>query len=185
MENKSDKGKYWPYMILGFIMIGVTLGYWTVKHAIGMPVQESNEYMMKYQTADTDANKIIEAQQRFDQRYNLQLVGMKTSDFKPKFLKRKPGRIVELQETNRIDYLITDKAGKPVSDANVTLLVTRPQTQKEDQIFKEIPGRDGHYVVEKLTLKKPGRYILRVRAQKGDAIGYQDTPGYWNPPKDN
>ena len=37
----KNKGKtYWPHMILGFLAIGITLGYWTVKSATSMPVQE-------------------------------------------------------------------------------------------------------------------------------------------------
>jgi len=183
MANENKK-TYWPHMIVGFIAIGITLGYWTVKSAIRMPVHESNEYMLKYQTAEKDANEIIEAQQRFDKQYNLTLTGMKTSDFKPEHLKRKHARIVALKPVNRIAYRMTDKAGNPVSDANVTLLLTRPHTEKEDQLFKHIPYKDGYYVVEKLQLKNPGRYILRVRAQKGDAIGFMDTPGYLKPVKE-
>ena len=183
MANNSDKGKYWPYMILGFVAIGIILGYWTVKHAIGMPVHESNEYMMKYQTADTDANKIIEAQQRFDQRYQVRLEGMMLSDFKPEHLKRKAGPVVTLGPVNTVSYRVTDKAGQAVNDANVSLLVTRPHTEKEDQLFKEIKGENGLYTVRDLQLKNPGRYILRVRVQKGDAVGFQDTAGYYKPKK--
>ena len=183
MANNSDKGKYWPYMILGFLAIGIILGYWTVKHAIGLPVHESNEYMMKYQTADMDANRIMEAQERFDRRYRVKLDDMKLSDFKPEHLKRKPGKIVALNPVNRISYSVTDREGKAVSDANVSLLLTRPHTEKEDQHFDHLPFKNGHYVLEKLTLKNPGRYILRVRVQKGDAVGYMDTPGYLKPGK--
>jgi len=181
MANNSDKGKYWPYMILGFLVIGILLGYWTVKHAVGMPVHESNEYMMKYQKADLDSNAIVEAQQRFDRRYSVELQGMKLSDFKPEHLKRKPGPIVALGPVNTFDYQVTDQNGNPVSDANVSLLLTRPHTEREDQLFKEIPGKAGHYVVKNVKLTNPGRYILRVRVQKGDAIGFQDTAGYYKP----
>jgi hypothetical protein len=170
-------------MILGFVAIGIILGYWTVKSAIQMPVHESNEYMMKYQKADVSANEIIEAQQRFDARYHLALKDMNDSDFKPEHLKRKPGRIVALGSVNRISYAVTDKAGNPVADANVSLLLTRPHTEKDDQSFDVVPYKDGRYTVEKVELKKPGRYILRVRVQKGDAVGFMDTAGYYAPEK--
>jgi len=183
MANENKK-TYWPHMIVGFVAIGIILGYWTVKSAIRMPVHESNEYMLKYQTAEKDANEIIEAQQRFDKRYDLKLTGMKASDFKPEHLKRKHGKIVALNHLNRITYRLTDKEGHPVSDANVTLLLTRPHTGKEDQLFTHLPYKEGYYVVEKLELKNPGRYILRVRAQKGDAVGFMDTPGYLKPEKE-
>jgi len=179
----DNKKTYWPHMILGFVAIGIILGYWTVKSAIKMPVHESNEHMMKYQKADVNANEIIEAQQRFDARYNLALKDMKPSDFKPEHLKRKHGQIIALQAVNRISYALTDKAGNPVPDANVTLLLTRPHTEKDDQLFKSLPYKEGRYTLEKLELKKPGRYILRVRAQKGDAVGYMDTEAYYKPEK--
>ena len=182
MANNSDRGKYWPYMILGFLAIGITLGFWTVKHAIKAPVHEANEYMLKYQTAETDINQIIEAQKRFDSRYNLELIGMKKSDFKPVHLKRKPGLIVALNEKNDIAYKVTDKSGNPVTDANVTLLLTRPFTAKQDQMFKNIKSdSEGIYRVKNVKLPEPGRYILRVRVQKGDAVGFKDTAGYWKP----
>jgi hypothetical protein len=183
MANNSDKGKYWPYMILGFLAIGITLGYWTVKHAIGMPVHESNEYMLKYQAADEDANAILEAQKRFDARYDLKLEGLQPSHFKPRHLKRKHGQIVALNRENSFAYVVTDKAGKPVSDANVSLLVTRPFTEKEDQHFDSLPYKEGSYRVDHLKLANPGRYILRVRVQKGDAVGFQDTEAYLAPQK--
>ncbi len=180
-SERDDRGKFWPYMILGFLAIGITLGYWTVKHAIGMPVHESNEYMMKYQNADLDANEIEEAQALFNQNYKISIDGMKLSNFKPEHLKRKAGKIVVLNRVNRISYTLVDRGGNVVSDANVSLLLTRPHTEKEDQRFNKLPFKDGHYVLEKLVLKNPGRYILRVRVEKGKAVGYMDTAGYLNP----
>jgi len=177
-EKKDDSGKFWPYMILGFLAIGITLGYWTIKNTINMPVHESNEFMQKYQDADKSANEIIEAAQRFDAKYNLEVSGLDKSDFKPKFLKRKPHQYFKLNDNNKIDIKITTKDGKVVSDANVTLLLTRPQTETDDKYFKNIKFSNGSYVVDNLKITKPGRYILRVRATKGDATKYLDTYCY-------
>jgi len=168
-------------MILGFIAIGLTLGFWTVRSTVGMPVHESNEYMMKYQAADHDANEILEAGHRFDARYTLQLAGMEKSDFKAKNLKRKGRKTVKLAAVNRIRYLLADHDGNPVADANVSLLLTRPHTERDDRFFKSLKMVDGEYVLPELRLEKPGRYILRVRAQIGDAVKYMDTPGYYDP----
>jgi hypothetical protein len=178
MSEKNNSGKFWPYMILGFLAIGITLGYWTIKNTISLPVHESNEYMQKYQKADKDANEIIEAAQRFDKKYNLSINGLEKSNFKPKFLKRKPHQYFKLNAKNRIDIKVTTKDGKVVSDANVTLLLTRPQTELDDRYFKNIKFKNGSYLIENLDIKKPGRYILRVKAEKGDAIKYLDTYCY-------
>ena len=60
MAKKNKEKTYWPHMILGFLALGITLSYWTVKSASSVPVQESNNYMLKYQTADYTINEIIE-----------------------------------------------------------------------------------------------------------------------------
>ncbi len=185
MENKqsNDSGKYWPYMILGFLFIGITLGYWTVKHAIGLPVQESNEYMMKYQKADKNADKLVEQQLKFNKNYNVKLQGLEKSDFKPEYLKRKPKQVMALKKSNSIAYVVTDKDGKVVSDANVSLLLTRPHTREDDKMYPELKFKEGAYRLDNLVVNKPGRYILRVRVSIGDDVGFQDTPAYRKPSK--
>ena len=185
MENKQidDSGKYWPYMILGFLFIGITLGYWTVKHAIGLPVQESNEYMLKYQTADKNADKLVEEQLKFHKNYDVKLQGLKKSDFKPEHLKRKPKQVMALEKSNNIAYIVTDKSGKVVNDANVSLLLTRPHTRKDDKMYPDLKFKDGAYRLDNLTVSKPGRYILRVRVGIGKDVGFEDTPAYLKPSK--
>jgi hypothetical protein len=180
-ENRDADGRFWPYMILGFLFIGITLGYWTVKHAVDTPVHESNEYMMKYQRADRNADKIVEAQKRFDEKYEVSIVGIEYSDFKPEHLKRKVDSVVALKRRNDIGFRVTDRDGKAVTDANVTLLLTRPHTRSEDRLYSDIPYADGIYRVEGVEVKKPGRYILRLRVSIGDAVGFVDTEGYLKP----
>ena len=182
-NQTNDSGKYWPYMILGFLFIGITLGYWTVKHAISLPVQESNEYMMKYQQADKNGDKLVEAQMRFDKNYNVKLEGLEKSDFKPEHLKRKPKQVMALKKSNNISYIVTTKSGKVVTDANVSLLLTRPHTQKDDKFYPTLAFRDGAYRLDELNISKPGRYILRVRVSIGDDVGFMDTPAYLKPSK--
>ena len=180
-RNRSESGKYWPWMILGFLFIGITLGYWTVRHSVGMPVNESNEYMMKYQKADRNAEAIVEAQQKFDAKYSVEAVKMKKSDFKPEHLKRKAGAVVALENVNTFSYRVERLDGSKLSDANVTLLLTRPHTDKDDQLFENIPYKDGLYSVKNVVIEKPGRYILRLRVQIGDAVGFMDTEAYLKP----
>ena len=77
MENKNKK-TYWPHMILGFLAIGITLGYWTIKSASSMPVQESNQYMLKYQMADITINEVLESQKIFDSLYTIEIQDIQT-----------------------------------------------------------------------------------------------------------
>lgn len=174
MKNSND-GKFWPYMILGFIAIGVTLGVWTVKNTISLPVHESNEFMSKYQYADKNYNEILAENKKFDENYSLGFEGLQKTNFKPKYLKRKPHQYFGLSDTNNFNYKVTTKNGKAVNDANVTLLVTRPQTEKDDIKLSNIKSDgNGVYAIKDLKITKPGRYILRVRVAIKDAIKYLD-----------
>ncbi len=181
MANRND-GSYWPYMILAFLFIGLTLGFWTIKSAINMPVSESNEYQLKYQQADMNINKILEAKAKFDKKYRIKPVDFKLSTFKDnKFVKRKHGPVYALSKTNTLVYKIESIDGTPVNDANVTFLLTRPQTQKDDQRFGGIHCPNGNCKIPEFKLTKAGRYILRIRAQIGDAIRYMDSEAYLQP----
>jgi len=44
MASESKK-TYWPHMIIGFLLLAIVLGYWTVRAAKSMPVQETNDYI--------------------------------------------------------------------------------------------------------------------------------------------
>ena len=85
---KNKEKTYWPHMILGFLILGMTLSYWTVKTASSVPVQESNEYMMKYQEADININEILESKAKFDQSYTIELIDVKKAMYKLENAKR-------------------------------------------------------------------------------------------------
>jgi hypothetical protein len=182
MANKeNNSGKYWPYFILGFIFIGLFLGFWTIRSAISMPVSESNEFQKKYQDADMNINDILEAEQRFGSRYHLEPLGFKPSTFKPKDYAMKHGKVVQVSKVNVFKYRVTDTQGKAINDANVTLLVTRPQTVKDDQTFPGLKADKGIYTSPRVTLPNAGRYLLRLRVQIGDAVAYLQQEAYLKP----
>ena len=170
-------------MIVGFLLIGITLGYWTVKSAVAVPVQESNEYMLKYQVADYNINEIIEKKQLFDKNYEIKLSDVKTMVMKDNDNSKvkQPDPVVLDQGENHFTYLVVAKDGTVVPDANVTFLLTRPHTVKDDKYVENIPFGDGKYLVKDINISKPGRYTLQLRAKIGEAIGYSQLPAYLKP----
>jgi len=183
MKKKQQETSYWPHMILGFLFIGITLGYWTVKSASSLPVNEANTYITEYQTYETDYNAIKEAQERFNARYNLALDGVSYVTVPVKNSKAKTSeRAVVLEKgLNRFAFRITDKAGNPIPDMNATFLLTRPFTNRDDVAYDRVPFKNGAYVIEELNITKPGRYTLEFKASKGDATGYLELPAYLQP----
>ena len=180
MANKNKEKTYWPHMILGFLTIGITLGYWTVKHAITLPVQESNNYMMKYQQADIHINEIMEKRARFDKDYKIELTGAKRVKIALENAKRAKDEVVVLLKSgaNSFTYKVLDKNSHQVNDANVTFLLTRPHTQKDDILKTNIPSVNGVYKVDNIEVSKAGRYILQLKVQIADDTGYLETPAY-------
>jgi len=179
MAKRHKEKSYWPHMILGFLVVGVILSYWTVKSASSIPVQESNEYMLKYQQADLNINEILHRKALFDRDYTIKieadsaLVDIENS----KAFKTLRSVILQSGE-NRFVYQVMTRNGEPVTDMNVTFLLTRPHTVEDDIYIQDIPYMEGKYVVENVHVTKPGRYILQLRVQKGEAVGYSEIPAY-------
>ncbi len=180
---KNKEKTYWPHMILGFLILGMTLSYWTVKSASSLPVQESNEYMLKYQQADMNINEILESKALFDQSYTIEIVDAKKAMYKLENAKRAKAEnsIVLTQGKNNFTYVVTAKDGTAVSDANVTFLLTRPHSVKEDKYLENIPFTDGKFQINDIDIEKAGRYTLQLRAKIGKVTGYSQIPAYLKP----
>jgi len=183
MAKKNKEKTYWPHMILGFLLVGITLSYWTVKSASSMPVQESNEYMLKYQQADYNINEIIERKKLFDKNYRIKLSDAKTMVMKDNINSKvkQPDPIALDRGLNQFSYIVVSRDGSVVSDANVTFLLTRPHTIEDDNYVDNIPFSEGKYPVKDINISKPGRYTLQLRVKIGNAIGYSQLPAYLKP----
>ncbi len=185
MAKKTKETSYWPHMIMGFLIIGVSLGYWTVKHATALPVQESNEYMMKYQQADIHINDILKRKANFDKQFNIEIVDAPMGVLELENTKRaKEEKVVVLKNgSNSFSYRVSSKSGVPLTDANVTFLLTRPHTNKDDVMIGNVSGKNGLYRVDDINVSKPGRYTLQLKVMVDkNTIGYSETPAYLNIP---
>ena len=179
MNNKDNSGKYWPYMILGFLFIGITLGFWTIKSTISLPVHESNEFMKKYQDADKGANEIEESAARFDSKYNISFSGLEKSAFKPKFLKRKPHQYYVLNELNTLKFNITAKDTKKIAKFNAVGILTRPQTEVDDKKLDILNNGNGSFEIKNFKVQKLGRYIIRLKiSDDSNDTKYIDIYGF-------
>ena len=180
---RNNEKTYWPHMILGFLAIGLTLSYWTVKSASSMPVQESNKYMLKYQMADMNINQIMEKKIAFDQTYRINILDVETMVMTDNVnSNRSQLNPVKLsQGTNVFTYEVVTKNGLKVSDANVTFLLTQPHSRSEDKLFLNVPYIDEKYQVKDVNITKAGRYTLQLRVEVGDMMGYSEVSAYLKP----
>jgi len=181
--EKNNKKTYWPHMILGFLAVGITLSYWTVKSASSLPVQEVNQYMMKYQQADININDILAKKTAFDKEYTIELrdVDMMVMTDNINSNRPQPDVVKLTKGENHFSYVVFTKAGQVVSDANVSFLLTRPHSRKDDVMLEKVAFSNGMYKTDVLDIQKAGRYTLQLRAAMGEKIGYSQIAAYLKP----
>ncbi|MEA1880378.1 MAG: FixH family protein [Campylobacterota bacterium] len=180
----SKETTYWPHMIVGFLLLAFTLSYWTVKSASSMPVQESNSYMLKYQQADIHINEILELKAAFDNEYTIELQDVEemvvTDNIHSRRLQLNPIKLSK--GMNTFSYAVTKKDGIAVEDANVTFLLTRPHSRRDDVVEEDVKSVGGKYVTKALDIIKAGRYTLQLRVTIDDTkIGYSEIGAYLKP----
>lgn len=144
---------YWPHFIIALITFAIALGVWTVKMAIDNPVELDNSYMMKYQDVDENYYKIEQMAKAFDKSYRIKLLNEKL----------KKGK-------NRLIFEVLDKKGKPVKDAQVELLITRPETSKYDKKIRAL-YKNGKYEAE-VNLPLEGRWNIITKVTVGNVYRY-------------
>jgi nitrogen fixation protein FixH len=154
MDKKETN--YWPYAIVGMILTVVALGIWTIKVAVTHPVQESNDYMMKYQDVDENINEILAKKRAFDARYTIDLSENRLQEGK-----------------NRIVVMVSDKAGNPIQGAKVIAIVQRPTTNAQNIEIENFSFSEGRYHSPTFQLEGKGRWNIEVKVVIGDTTGYQ------------
>ncbi len=148
--SKSN-GKIWPYAIGLSIFLVFIAAIATVIIANKLPVEDSDTYMMGYHEADAKANDLIQANIDFNKKYDV------------KFIQN--GLDVK---SSTIQYLISDKKFNPVNNAEIMIVVTRPNKHKFDQKLSKPEIKNGVYTFSNVTLAKEGRWDIMAKIKIDD-----------------
>lgn len=177
---EENKQTYWPHMIVGFLFLGLGLGFWTIKSASSMPVEKENDYMMSYQDVDTNINEIVKKQELFRQNYEIKILNTKTIKIEEnKNSRRNFLNPVEIQKgENKFTYSVVDKNGQIIKNADVSFMLTRPHTDADDQRINKINFVNNSYQTPSINITKAGRYMLVTRVKIGETVGFLETPAY-------
>ena len=181
--TKENQNRVWFMFVLSVLGFGIGMIVWTVKKTISLPVQESNNFMLKYQMADMHINDILNAKKKFDKNYKIELqnVELMKLDFTEQNINSKRLQIppVKLVKGDNIfSYHIIKKDGTPILDAKITFLLTRPHTREDDKLQPSISLSQGVYETKAVKIEKAGRYTLQLKVLVDDALGYIETPAY-------
>ena len=161
MQTQKAERNYWPHTVVAMIIACIIACGWTIKIALDNPVEMDTFYMEKYQKVDQTINEIIELQTKFDAAFNL---SYSTEQF--------------AIGKNSITLKLTDKSGKTIDDATITMMLSRPETNKDNKQMSPSKIENGLYTFAPLDIQKPGRWQILSKIEMGDFKGYHKNEAY-------
>lgn len=146
-----SNGRIWPYAIGASIIFIFGACVATIVITNKLPVEKSDTYMMGYHEADDRANEIIEAQIAFNKKYKIEYISE------------------ELKAQNGVvKYRVSDLNSNPVNNAEIKIVVTRPNNHKFDQELTNPKVEDGVYTFDSITLALEGRWDVMAKVNVGE-----------------
>ncbi len=161
MDKVKNERSYYPYVVVGMIIGCVIACGFTVKIAIDNPVEMDTFYMEKYQKVENNINEIMELQGKFDAKFDL---AYSTEKF--------------VMGQNSITLKLTDKSGEAINNANITMMLSRPDSNKENKQLLPSNVENGNYTFGPFEINKPGRWQILSKIELGEFKGYHKNEAY-------
>lgn len=161
MASVKSERNYWPHAVIGMIVGCIVACGWTIKIALDNPVEMDTFYMEKYQKVDQNINEIMELQDKFNAKFNL---SYSTEKF-------------EIGQ-NSMTLKLMDKNGQAISNADVTIMLSRPDTNKENKQLRATHVENGNYTFGPFEINKPGRWQILSKIEIGEFKGYHKNEAY-------
>ncbi len=143
----------WPIGIILAIFGLILLSIWTIEQANKQPVVMDDYYLDTYQNVEMNINDIIAKQQAFNKKYDV---------------------IIAVDQfvigKNKLAITVKTKDDQPVNDANITVKITRPDTDIYDQRPKVISSENGRYQFEEFNISKIGRWQIMTKIKTPDQL---------------
>lgn len=145
----------WPYAISASIILIFGACVATIVVANKLPVEKSDTYMMGYHEADANANELINARIAFDKKYKVKYITDGIA-----------------LDNSIIKYRVTDLDSKPINNADIKVVVTRPNNHKNDQELIKPSVDNGVYTFESIKLAQEGRWDIMAKINVGELQRY-------------
>ena len=162
MQEKNNKKSFWPYGITISILLIAAACIYNVKIALEYPVEYDTYFLSSKQDLDDNINHLLASQKAFNEKYKVEVVYDK---FKAK--------------NNEIKIKIINKNTKQaIPNANIDLLITRPDVSAFDIKPKFIGLRDGYYTFKSFDVNKVGRWQILFNATIGQLKSFVKLETY-------
>ncbi len=153
----KQKANYWPHGIVLAIFGVFGLCVWTVNIAVHNPIELDSFYFDSYQHVEQNYNDIINSQKAFDKKYSVEIP-------KKNFVIGVNNLVLGVRET---------EGAKAIDDANITLVITRPDTQRYDKKPKLLSVANGLYTFENFDIEKLGRWQIMSKVTVGELTTFK------------
>lgn len=151
--------------VFGVLLVGALI--YMIKIAVQNPVQMDDAYMMTYRDVDKNYNDIVALEKKFDSMYDVNLT--------KKPLMKGANNILSLE--------IKDKKGQPI-DANITCIVTRPDTNAHNiKLTEFVKDEKGLFSSKPFTLDLYGRWKSMYKINIGDTQKFISVETFIDPKK--
>ena len=147
----KEKVNYWPHSIVLAIFGVFGLCVWTVNIAVNNPVELDSFYFDSYQHVEQNYNDIINSQKAFDKKYSIEI----------------PNDNFIIGSNSLVLGVKTIEGDNMINDANISLVITRPDTQKYDKKPNLLSKKDGKYTFENFDIEKLGRWQIMTKVSIG------------------
>lgn len=164
--EEPNKKSYYPHAIIVGIILVIIACVATVIVALDNPVEMDDYYLEKYQKVDHDINEIEAMQKEFFKNYDVKF------DLNEVVLSKTTNRFTMRTPINIGLNIHDKKADKDVQNAEVLLVITRPDTSKFNQDFNATTAKNGLFEFKNIKLDKPGRWQLKTKMKIGKLEGF-------------
>ncbi len=141
-----SNGRIWPYAIGASIIFVFGACVATIVVTSKVPVEKSDTYMMGYHEADAKANDIINDRIEFNKKYKIEYL---TDDFN--------------SQNCVVKYKVGDINSNSVNNADIKVVVTRPDNHKHDQELINPAVEGGVYTFSAIKLPLEGRWDIMAK----------------------
>ena len=156
-DTLKKERNYWPHAIVTVLIFMVFACAMVVKIAMDNPVQMDSFYLEKYQQVDENINEIKEKQRIFEENFALVY---KTKKF-------------TMGKTNSFEMSIKNiKNDSIVQNAEIRLVISRPDTNEFNQEFKLKSAKNGVFVFDGIKAEKPGRWQVLTKINIDDKSSF-------------
>lgn len=148
------------YYLIGLLIFGaifISFLIYMIRVAVQNPVELDDSHMMHYRDLDKNHDQIVESGKQFDAKYVLSFSKI----------------VVKKGIPTSLELNITDKVGKAV-DANITVLITRPDTSKHDIKITDFNKSATGFSSKPFTVDLDGRWKFICKVQIGELQKFID-----------